>query len=95
LAQYYGTAVVNSANTMVLGAVQKGVTSYAPSTAKACLNAGAVASGAMTGGYAALVANGVRFFSDEFGTSMTSGYLRSVRYWPRVLSDAEMQAVTS
>jgi hypothetical protein len=93
--QYDGATPVNTVNIMTLGAVQKGVTTFSGSIGDACLNGGAVATVAMTTGYAALSTNGVRFFSDEFGTGATTGWLRRLSYWPRALSDAEKQAVTA
>ena len=93
--QFDGVTLLGTVNGIVPGAVRKGASTYAPSTGKVCLNAGAVASVAMAAGYASLAANGVRFFADEVGNSPTTGYLRRVTYWPRVLSDAEMQQVTT
>jgi hypothetical protein len=34
-------------------------------------------------------------FQTTIPSQSHTGYLRRIQYWPRVLSDAEMQAVTS
>ena len=91
--QYDGATIQNTTNSLSLGVVQKGVTAYAPSTGKTCLNAGPIASAAMTTGYGALLTYGVRLFAS--GAGGTTGYIRRVTYWNRALSDTEMQQVTT
>jgi hypothetical protein len=93
LSQYDGVGVLSTANSSSFGSVMKGASSYAPSTGKICLNGGAVASGALTGGYASLGGFGFNILSSQDG--FTTGYIRRVQYWPRVLSDTEMQAITT
>jgi hypothetical protein len=93
--QFDGVTPIGTVNLLTLGVVQKGASAYAPSTGKVVLNGGAVVSAAMTTGYAALATNGVVFFADQAGAFAITGYLRRVQYWPRVLSDAEMQQVTT
>jgi hypothetical protein len=93
LDQYDGVGVLATANSSSFGSVMKGASGYSPSTGKICLNGGAVASGAMTGGYASLGGFGFNILSSQDG--FTTGYIRRVSYWPRVLSDAEMQQVTT
>ena len=91
-------AAVTTANAAATGAVTKGASTWAAGQAKVCLNAGAVASSAaLATGYGAYTASGVRFLSVGAALSAdnTSGWLRRVSYWPRVLSDAEMQQVTT
>jgi hypothetical protein len=93
LGQYDGAAPLLTANASVPGSVMKGASSYTASTGKTCLNGGVVASGAMGAGYAALGAWGIFIFCDPQG--LTSGHIRRVQYWPRVLSNAEMQGITT
>ena len=95
LGQYDGAIIMSTANSMALGAVQKGASNFTPSIGKLCLNGGAVASASMTGSYAALGANGINLFSDQNHVASSTGYIRRISYWPRVLSDAEMQQVTT
>ena len=94
LGQYDSLGAVNTANTVTFGAVMRGASTYTPSTGQTCLNGGAVATGALTSGYAVLATNGVRFLADAGGLTPTTGYIRRVNYWTRVLSAAELQTVT-
>ena len=96
--QYDQVAGLGTANTTVANAIVKAASTWAVGQAKICLNGGAVASLAtLTNGYN-YAASGVKFLTVDTITgsadSMT-GTIRRVRYWPRVLTDAEMQAVTS
>jgi hypothetical protein len=62
-----------------------------------CLNGGTIAAAPLATGYAVLATNGVTLFGTvpaSFSEQM-SGYLRRVQYWPRLLSDAEMQGLTA
>jgi hypothetical protein len=97
-AQYDGIAAVNTLNTLSVGAVNKVATTWIAGQAKVCSNGGAVAtSAALTQGYFVAAGGGV-FFMTPVPTPTgdnTTGYLRRVTYWPRVLSDAEMQQVTT
>ena len=65
-------------------------------TGRLCLNGGAVASGAMANGFAALTTNGIKFFTvaNPGVADNGSGCIRHVGYWPRALSDTELQTVT-
>ena len=47
------------------------------------------------GGYASLATNGIRVFCDGSGGNYTTGWARRISYWPRTLSDSEMQAMTT
>ena len=97
VAQYDGSVTNPTANGIVLGAVSKGASNFTAGTGKTCANGGAIATAALTTGYALLSSNGVGFFTTGGAGSVdnTSGYIRRVSYWPRVLTDAEMQQVTT
>ena len=95
--QFDGSSGMTTVNSASFTATARGATTWAPGAAKACLNAGAVAiNGALASGYGPFATSGVSFMipSSNINENMT-GYLRRVRYWPRVLTDAEMQSVTT
>jgi hypothetical protein len=97
VAQFDGVAALASANTVTVGAITKGATSWAASAEKICANAGSVITGPSAGGYSSLGTFGVSFLNDAVSgqSENMTGYLRRVQYWPRALSDAEMQQVTT
>ena len=82
-------------NLYAIGGVSKGVLTWAtPNTGRYCLNAGPIMqSTLMTNGFAQITA--VKFGGDSNPTDQLTGYIRRFRYWPRVLSNDEMQAVTT
>jgi hypothetical protein len=94
-AAFDGNAVVASVNTLTRGAVSKAVSAWAPSTGKVCLNGGAVASGSETTGFLDAATTGIVLFQTGIPLESSTGYLRRVQYWPRALSDTEMQQVTT
>jgi hypothetical protein len=94
--QYDGAASMVTANTFSPNTVVKAATTWAVGAARSCLNAGAIASSAaLTAGYAPLATGGVRLMADETAGDGMSGYLRRMRYWPRILTNAELQSVTT
>lgn len=99
LAQWAGTTPSTTGNTVASGVVTKGATGYSTGTAQSqCLNAGTVTSGATSGtGYPLLATSGVDFLRTNEGgaTQMQAGYIRRVRYWPRLLTNTELQQVTT
>ena len=88
-----------SVNTITANAVTRGASNWAANTGRACLNGGAMATPTpMLTGFGGLAASGVGFLTTSptagSANNMT-GVLRRVQYWPRVLTDAEMQQVTT
>jgi hypothetical protein len=99
LSQTDQVSSVNTGNTTTVGLVTKGASTWAVGQARICLNAGAIAStAAMTQGYVNLPTTGFKAMivatNVGAGGNMT-GYIRAVRYWPRVLTDSEMRQVTT
>lgn len=87
--------VVQTTNSLTIGATAKTATSWAsPNSGNICLNGGAVASALQSSGWSSVAT--FRLMSDAGGTAdSANGYMRRFRYWPRVLSTTEMQRVTT
>ena len=67
-----------------------------PTATKACLNGGALAtSSSLSAGYSPLSSTGLVLLVNGVAGENMTGCIRRVSYWPRVLSDAEMQQVTT
>jgi hypothetical protein len=97
LGQFDGVQLV-SANTVTANAITKAATTWAAGRATNCVNGGAVATLAtLVTGYGALTTTGIYLMSAATAgaNEAMAGYLRTVRYWPTILSDAEMQSITS
>jgi hypothetical protein len=93
--QFENAGLLPTVNTFPLGTVARGVSTWAVGMAKVCLNGGAIASSTgLTNGYPGL-SGPMMLFQTTIPSQSHTGYLRRIQYWPRVLSDAEMQAVTS
>jgi hypothetical protein len=98
LQTYDGTNWGGTANLVTANAVSKGCSTWTSGTGRVCLNGGAIASAVMNGGFAALSTSGVALLvtSPTAGsTNNMTGYFRRASFWPRVLSDAEMQQATT
>jgi hypothetical protein len=93
----YDGGQIQTANVVSNGVVSRGVSTWSPGAGKVCLNAGAIGVGAMNTGFAPLATAGVGLLGGNPGAlnESVTGYIRRVQYWPRVLSNAEMQSVTS
>ena len=99
LGQYDGASFFPSTNNVTPNIVQKAAhaSSGAGGAAKLCLNGIITTAPFITNGFASLATSGIRFFQTVTGPSADngSGYIRRVQFWPRVLTDAEMQQVTT
>jgi len=94
--EYDGAGAVSTSNSFSPNTVVKAVSTWAAGAAKICLNAGVVTlSVTLSGGFAGFASAGVQFMANATAGDGMSGYIRRVQYWPRVLSDAEMQQVTT
>jgi len=86
---------VGTANSVTLGAISKVAITYGPAWGL-MLNGGALTNAASgttaPTGINRVVLGGA---NPTLGAWMLNGYMRRFRYWPRVLSNAEMQQVTT
>jgi hypothetical protein len=90
---------VTTANAMTSGARTKGAFSFNVGSVKLCLNGGTVASGSVvfTTAPTWLVIGG----TSTNGTSITdanvllNGCVRQIKYWPTILTDAQLQSFTT
>lgn len=94
VASYDGTGNVLTANAQSIGSPNKAASTWSsPNNASVCLNGGAVAkSTTLTDGFSAV---SMFVLLNSNGGEAINGYIRQFRYWPYVLSDEEMQAVTA
>jgi hypothetical protein len=98
IGQYDVTSGLLTANATNVNVAIKAVTTWTSGQAKACTNGGAVATSALlTTGYASYATTGIRFLSvgPALAADNTPGHMRAVRYWPTVLTNAQMQAMTA
>lgn len=98
ISQYDGVGVAPTTNTLpTITSTGKAASTWAPGQARTCLNGGAIASAAtLTTGYGVFASGGVGFMTPSATSAENmTGYIRNVRYWSRVLSDAEMQSITT
>jgi hypothetical protein len=93
--QYDGTASMSAPTVTTAGSIVRVATTWATGSVRACANGGTIGTSATpTTGYGTLATFGARFLS--VGTSLSAdGHLRAVRYWPAILTDAQMQAMTA
>ena len=90
---YDGVAAVQTSNTFAIGAVAKIAAAWGASTGGLCLNGGTVATlGTMTAGFGSITS--FQILSDG-APDQSTGYIRRFRYWPRTLSNSELQSVTT
>lgn len=92
---YDTVALATTSNSFAVGTTAKIAAAWSSPNGKICLNGGTIATSAgMTAGFSTIAT--FLFFDDSSGvTDQSTGYLRRFRYWPRVLSNSEMQQVTT
>ena len=90
--------LLDTATTTTTNVINKIASTWTAGQAKTVLNAGPVASSAaLTVGYGSFATTGINVFTPQTpgGFDNLAGHIRRISYWPRVLSDSEMQAVTT
>ena len=95
ISQYDGAFLQTGTGSSASGSVVRAVSSWgAGGQGKICLNGGAIATtAALTNGYPAT--GPIVILSTSVPGDSLTGYIRRLNYWPRVLSNVEMQSVTS
>jgi hypothetical protein len=87
-------ALLLTANAAASNTIARGASTWAPGTGKVCLNGGAVTTGAQATGYPDITLP-FQLFQTAIVNESTTGYLRKLSYYARVLADSEMQALTA
>jgi hypothetical protein len=98
ISQYDGASFVVAPTTALPNTIVKGVSTWAVGQAKIGMNGGAINStAAETTGFPTALSTGVKFLTvlSAGGLDNMTGTIRRVTYWPRALSDTEMQQVTT
>jgi hypothetical protein len=91
-ATFDGNAVLTTANQGTINVTTKVGSTISCTAGTVCLNGGVVASGALPTGFGATTS--IKLGSDANSDTM-NGRIRRVRYWPRALSNIELQQVTT
>lgn len=89
---YDGTNIVATANTVSPNTAFKGATAYSASGLAAVLNNGTVASGSYTGSFASV--SSIYLGTNAVAGSI-NGHIRSIKYYPTQLTNAQLQALTT
>jgi hypothetical protein len=99
LGQYDSNAAMTSTNQAAVGTVHKAMSSFATGLkqGKLCLDGSAVSTASLLVGYAGLRSTGLVFMLEASpgNNENMSGYMRHMKYYPRLFSDAEMQTMTT
>ena len=86
---FNGTSTTTTSNTFTLGQPAKGVVAYDNGERAVCLNGGAVASNS------GLMQPVTEYkFGQAFGGNYLNGHIKSLSYFPRRLTDAQLQSLT-
>lgn len=85
---------VSTANTITANTTQKIATAWTGTTGLVCLNNGTVATGSQVNGYANLSTVGIGYNS-TLSDNFINGTIAKITYYPKALTSAQLQALTT